>query len=91
MDVHLLVGAPTTGPAKELMSPLHVPLDSGQDSLEQAQSAAWGFGGLAMLNLFTPQTLDMLTMLGFVILIGTVVNNAILIFLYISCYSVFCS
>ncbi|MEO1998461.1 MAG: efflux RND transporter permease subunit, partial [Planctomycetaceae bacterium] len=38
-----------------------------------------GFGGLAILNLFTPQTLDMLTMLGFVILIGTVVNNAILI------------
>ncbi|MCA9033358.1 MAG: efflux RND transporter permease subunit, partial [Planctomycetaceae bacterium] len=38
-----------------------------------------GFGGLAMLNLFIPQTLDVLTMLGFVILIGTVVNNAILI------------
>ena len=38
-----------------------------------------GFGGLALLNAFTPQTLDMLTMLGFVILIGTVVNNAILI------------
>ncbi len=38
-----------------------------------------GFGGLAILNLFTPQSLDMLTMLGFVILIGTVVNNAILI------------
>ena len=38
-----------------------------------------GLGGLAILNLFIPQTLDMLTMLGFVILIGTVVNNAILI------------
>ncbi len=38
-----------------------------------------GFGGLALLNLFTQQSLDMLTMLGFVILIGTVVNNAILI------------
>lgn len=38
-----------------------------------------GFGGLAVLNMFLPQTLDMLTMLGFVILIGTVVNNAILI------------
>ncbi len=38
-----------------------------------------GLGGLALLNLFTPQNLDMLTMLGFVILIGTVVNNAILI------------
>jgi HAE1 family hydrophobic/amphiphilic exporter-1 len=38
-----------------------------------------GFGGLAALNLFIPQSLDVLTMLGFVILIGTVVNNAILI------------
>ncbi|MBW3540535.1 MAG: efflux RND transporter permease subunit [Planctomycetes bacterium] len=42
-----------------------------------------GFGGLALLNVFmpatNPQKLDMLTMLGFVILIGTVVNNAILI------------
>jgi HAE1 family hydrophobic/amphiphilic exporter-1 len=38
-----------------------------------------GFVGLRMLNFFTPQRLDILTMLGFVILIGTVVNNAILI------------
>ena len=38
-----------------------------------------GFGGLWILNRFTYQALDMLTMLGFVILIGTVVNNAILI------------
>ena len=38
-----------------------------------------GFGGLAVLNLYIPQSLDTLTMLGFVILIGTVVNNAILI------------
>ncbi len=38
-----------------------------------------GFGGLAVLKAFIPQSLDMLTMLGFVILIGTVVNNAILI------------
>ncbi|GAB4143157.1 MAG: efflux RND transporter permease subunit [Planctomycetaceae bacterium] len=38
-----------------------------------------GFGGLFVLNRFIPQSLDMLTMLGFVILIGTVVNNAILI------------
>jgi HAE1 family hydrophobic/amphiphilic exporter-1 len=38
-----------------------------------------GFGGLALLNAFTPQALDVLTMLGFVILIGTVVNNPILI------------
>jgi HAE1 family hydrophobic/amphiphilic exporter-1 len=35
--------------------------------------------GLAFLNLFTFQPLDMLTLLGFVILIGIVVNNAILL------------
>ena len=38
-----------------------------------------GLGGLAVLNSISTQSLDMLTMLGFVILIGTVVNNAILI------------
>ncbi|HIK94415.1 MAG TPA: efflux RND transporter permease subunit, partial [Planctomycetes bacterium] len=38
-----------------------------------------GLIGLTVLNWFSFQTLDMLTMLGFVILIGTVVNNAILI------------
>ncbi len=41
--------------------------------------AAGGIVGLALLNLFIPQSLDVLTMLGFVILIGTVVNNPILI------------
>ena len=35
--------------------------------------------GLAALNQFTFQPLDMLTMLGFVILVGIVVNNAILL------------
>jgi HAE1 family hydrophobic/amphiphilic exporter-1 len=38
-----------------------------------------GLGGLQILNLFRFQPLDMLTMLGFVILTGTVVNNAILV------------
>ena len=38
-----------------------------------------GFLGLFFLNLFTYQPLDILTMLGFVILIGIVINNAILI------------
>ena len=42
-------------------------------------AAAGGLGGLALLNTFVPQSLDMLTMLGFVILIGIVVNNAILL------------
>ena len=35
--------------------------------------------GLAILNQFQRQQLDMLTLLGFVILIGIVVNNAILL------------
>jgi HAE1 family hydrophobic/amphiphilic exporter-1 len=42
-------------------------------------AAAGGVGGLAVLNAFQTQPLDMLTLLGFVILIGIVVNNAILI------------
>lgn len=42
-------------------------------------AAAGGVGGLAVLNTTTFQPLDMLTMLGFVILIGIVVNNSILL------------
>jgi len=42
-------------------------------------AALGGFIGLAVLNLFSYQALDVLTMLGFIILIGTVVNNAILV------------
>jgi HAE1 family hydrophobic/amphiphilic exporter-1 len=43
-------------------------------------AGAGGFIGLKLVNIFiTPQPLDILTMLGFVILIGVVVNNAILI------------
>lgn len=42
-------------------------------------AAAGGVAGLAFLNLYTYQALDMLTMLGFVILVGIVVNNAILL------------
>jgi HAE1 family hydrophobic/amphiphilic exporter-1 len=41
-------------------------------------AGAGGIAGLAVLNLFVLQQLDMLTMLGFVILTGVVVNNAIL-------------
>ncbi|QDU75150.1 Multidrug resistance protein MdtB [Bremerella volcania] len=41
--------------------------------------AVGGVMALALLNLFYFQSLDVLTMLGFVILIGTVVNNPILI------------
>ncbi|MGB5880654.1 MAG: efflux RND transporter permease subunit, partial [Thermoanaerobaculia bacterium] len=42
-------------------------------------AALGGFLGLAVTNIFTYQALDVLTMLGFIILVGTVVNNAILI------------
>jgi len=42
-------------------------------------AALGGVLGLATLNLFTFQALDVLTMLGFIILVGTVVNNAILV------------
>lgn len=38
-----------------------------------------GILGLYALNLFIPQNLDVITMLGFIILVGSVVNNAILI------------
>lgn len=41
--------------------------------------AVGGIVGLWVLNFFVNQSLDVLTMLGFIILIGTVVNNAILI------------
>jgi HAE1 family hydrophobic/amphiphilic exporter-1 len=42
-------------------------------------AAAGGVGGLVILNSYHFQPLDMLTLLGFVILIGIVVNNAILL------------
>jgi HAE1 family hydrophobic/amphiphilic exporter-1 len=42
-------------------------------------AALGGFLGLRVLNLFQYQALDTLTMMAFIILIGTVVNNAILI------------
>ena len=42
-------------------------------------ATAGGVLGLGVLNLFKPQSLDMLTLLGFIILVGIVVNNAILI------------
>jgi hydrophobic/amphiphilic exporter-1 (mainly G- bacteria), HAE1 family len=42
-------------------------------------ATAGGVIGLTLTNLFTFQPLDMLTLLGFVILIGIVVNNAILL------------
>ena len=42
-------------------------------------AAAGGLMGLSVLNIFVDQSLDMLTMMGFIILIGIVVNNAILL------------
>ena len=40
---------------------------------------AGGVLALAVVNLFTVQSLDLLTMIGFIILLGLVVNNAILL------------
>ena len=42
-------------------------------------AAAGGLMGLAILNMYVDQSLDMLTMMGFIILVGIVVNNAILL------------
>lgn len=42
-------------------------------------AVAGGVVGLNLLNLVTYQSLDLLTMIGFIILLGLVVNNAILI------------
>jgi HAE1 family hydrophobic/amphiphilic exporter-1 len=42
-------------------------------------ATAGGVLGLGLLNIYVQQNLDMLTLLGFVILIGIVVNNAILL------------
>ncbi|MEM0991029.1 MAG: efflux RND transporter permease subunit [Pseudomonadota bacterium] len=42
-------------------------------------AGAGGVAGLYLLNTFQTQPLDMLTLLGFVILVGIVVNNAILL------------
>ena len=42
-------------------------------------ATAGGVLGLGLLHQFLPQKLDMLTLLGFIILIGIVVNNAILL------------
>ena len=41
--------------------------------------AVGGFAGLWLLNLYVLQPLDVLSMLGFIMLVGTVVNNPILI------------
>ena len=47
--------------------------------LVMPMAVAGGVIGLAALNVFTFQSLDLLTMIGFIILLGLVVNNAILL------------
>ncbi|HSD68151.1 MAG TPA: efflux RND transporter permease subunit [Woeseiaceae bacterium] len=42
-------------------------------------AVAGGVMALRIMNLFTPQSMDLLTMIGFIILLGLVVNNAILL------------
>jgi multidrug efflux pump subunit AcrB len=55
------------------------PRDSALVLLTVPLASLGGVLGIRLLNLFTPQTLDMLTMVGFVILLGAAVNNAILL------------
>ena len=64
----LLMAAVFRSPRDSLLVMLTVPLAS-----------LGGVLGIRLLNLFTPQTLDMLTMVGFIILLGAAVNNAILL------------
>ncbi len=53
--------------------------DSALVMLTVPLASLGGVLGIRFLNLFTPQTLDMLTMVGFIILLGAAVNNAILL------------
>ena len=53
--------------------------DSALVMLTVPLASLGGVLGIRLLNLFTPQTLDMLTMVGFIILLGAAVNNAILL------------
>lgn len=64
----LLMAAMFRSPRDSLLIMLTVPL-----------AGLGGVLGIRALNLFTYQTLDLLTMIGFVILMGLVVNNAILL------------
>ncbi|MBU2882045.1 efflux RND transporter permease subunit [Psychrosphaera sp. B3R10] len=47
--------------------------------LVMPMAIAGGIIAMAILNIFTVQSLDLLTMVGFIILLGLVVNNAILL------------
>lgn len=47
--------------------------------LSMPLAIAGGMLNLQLLNLFTPQNLDVITMIGFIILMGLVINNAILL------------
>src|SRR5690606_6294911 len=53
--------------------------DSALVLLVMPLALSGGLLALRLLNVFTYQSLDMLTMIGFIILLGLVVNNAILL------------
>ncbi len=55
------------------------PRDSALVMLTIPLAGLGGVLGIRVLNLFATQTLDLLTMVGFIILMGLVVNNAILL------------
>jgi len=62
---------------------LWLSLDSWKLALAVMLSMPLSFAGgmlfLQLLNLFVPQALDIITMIGFIILLGLVINNAILL------------
>jgi len=53
--------------------------DAALVMLSMPLAIAGGVASLRVLNLFTIQAMDLLTMIGFLILLGLVVNNAILL------------
>ncbi|MGL4565266.1 MAG: efflux RND transporter permease subunit [Halioglobus sp.] len=55
------------------------PVDSGMCVLALPLATVGGVAALQLLNLVSFQPLDLLTMIGFIILLGLVVNNAILL------------
>ena len=55
--------------------------DAGIVMLSMPLAVAGGIASLRILNLFTSQAMDLLTTIGFLILLGLVVNNAILLVL----------
>ena len=65
---------------------------AGAVMLSMPLAIAGGMLNLQLLNMFSPQNLDVITMIGFIILMGLVINNAILLASQyeIACHSGLC-